>query len=261
MGLLWFMAIEANSPTDTVIGSWQRDVAARNECELTTVNCPVVGLRDVLAREEALLRQKDELILQLELLSKEADHRLLNNMQMVASLLSLQSRTCANVEAASQLDIAANRVATIERVHRRLHSLDGTQVVAFKQYLEDFCRDFSTLVLSKEGAERDIIVRGTEISLPVATGIPLGFIANELITNAAKYGNGRILVTLEPEPTKGWALSVFNDGPALPDGFDPETGKGMGMKIITSFIRRISGTLLFGRGDENQGARFTVLFS
>ena len=255
------MAIEANSPTGTLVVSPQRYVAARIECELTTANCPVVDLRDALAREEALLRQKDELILQLELLSKEADHRLLNNMQMIASLLSLQTRTCVNAEAASQLAIAANRVATIERVHRRLHSLDGAQAVAFKQYLEDFCRDFSTMVFSKEGAERDIIVRGTEINLPVATGIPLGFIANELITNAAKYGNGRILVTLEPEPTKGWALSVFNDGPALPDEFNPVTGEGLGMKIIASFIRRISGTLLIDRGDENQGVRFTVLFS
>lgn len=255
------MAIEAISPLDTVVGTPQRHVTARTECELTTVNCPVVGLRDALAREETLLHQKDELILQLELLSREADHRLLNNMQMIASLLSLQTRTCVNAEAASQLAIAANRVATIERVHRRLHSLEGTQAVAFKKYLEEFCRDFSTMVRSNEGAKRDIIVRGNEINLPVATGIPLGFIANELLTNAAKYGNGQIVVRLAPDPTKGYALSVSNDGPPLPDGFDPATGKGLGMKIITSFIKQISGTLLFGRGDENQGARFTVLFS
>jgi len=255
------MAVEANSPTDTAVGSPQRHVAVRNECELRTVNCPVVGLRDALVREEVLLHQKNELILQLELLSKEADHRLLNNMQMIASLLFLQTRTCGNVEVASQLAIAANRVATIERVHRRLHSLDGTQVVAFKKYLEGFCRDFSAMAFSKEDAERDIIVRGTEINLPAATGIPLGFIVNELFTNAAKYGNGRILVTLEPEPTKGCALTVVNDGPALPDDFIPATSEGMGMKIITSFVQRIGGTLQFGRGEGAQGARFTVLFS
>ena len=49
----------------------------------------------------------------------------------------------------------------------------------------------------------------------------LGFIANELITNAAKYGKGRITVHLEQNPGKGYALSVSNDGPALPEGFDP----------------------------------------
>jgi two-component sensor histidine kinase len=255
------MAIEANSPANTVFGSPERAAAARNECELTTVDCPVVGLRDALAREETLLHQKEELIQQLELLTKEADHRLLNNLQMIVSLLSLQIRACANAEAASQLAIAANRVATIERVHRRLHSLDGTQAVAFKQYLEDFCRDFSPMLFPEEGSERNIIVGGIEINLPVATGIPLGFIANELITNAAKYGKGRILVKLEPNPAKGYALSVCNDGPALPEGFDPARGSGLGMKIIKSFIQRIGGELQFGRGDENQGAQFTVLFS
>ena len=235
--------------------------AASSECELRTINCPVVGLREALAREEVLLRQKDELIQQLELLGKEADHRLLNNMQMIVSLLSLQTRSCANAEAASQLAIAANRVATIERVHRRLHSLDGMQTVAFKQYLAEFCRDFSTILSSEEGPEGNIIVEGNEIDLAAATGIPLAFIANELITNAAKYGSGRILVALKPNPAKGYALSVFNDGPALPDGFGVATSKGLGMKIIRSFVRRIGGELRFGSGDGNQGVRFTVLFS
>jgi hypothetical protein len=54
---------------------------------------------------------------------------------------------------ASQLAVAANRVATIQHVHRRLHRLDGVQSVAFKQYLEDLCRDFSTMLLSKERLE------------------------------------------------------------------------------------------------------------
>ena len=233
--------------------------AANARSEQSTARSSVC--EKLLAREEVLLRQKDELIQQLELLSKEADHRLLNNMQMIVSLLSLQTRACANAEAASQLAIAANRVATIEKVHRRLHSLDGVQTVAFKQYLEDLCHDFAPILFSVEGSERNIIVEGAEINLPAAIGIPLAFVANELITNAAKYGKGRILVALKPNPAKGYALSVFNDGPALPDGFDVTGSKGVGMKIITSFVRKIGGELRFGSGDGNQGVRFTVLFS
>jgi len=56
--------------------------------------------------------------------------------------------------AASQLDVAANRVATIERVHRRLHYLDGVKTVEFKQYLEDLCRDFSTMLNSEDRQSR-----------------------------------------------------------------------------------------------------------
>jgi two-component sensor histidine kinase len=87
-----------------------------------------------------------------------------------------------------------------------------------------------------------------------------GFIVNELITNAAKYGKGRITIRLERNPGKGYALSVSNDGPSLPEGFDPAAGKGMGMRIIRSFVERIGGELRIGRGDNNQGTGFTVLF-
>ena len=156
---------------------------------------------------------------------------------MIVSLLSLQSRASENAEVASQLAAAADRVATIGRIHRRLHSLDGVQTFAFKQCIEDLCRDFS-MMLSSARPERVIVVEGIEIELPAVTAIPLGFIANELITNATKYGTGRITVRLEANPAKGYALSVVNEGPALPEAFDPAPGKGLGMRIIRSFSNR-----------------------
>ena len=155
-----------------------------------------IGLRQTIAREEALLRQKEELIRQQMVLSQEADHRLLNSVQMIVSLLSMQSRASENADVASQLAGAADRIATIGRIHRRLHSPDGVQTFALKQYIEDLCGDFS-IMLSAERPKRVIVVDGIEITLPAATAIPLGFIANELITNAAKYGTGRITVRLE----------------------------------------------------------------
>jgi two-component sensor histidine kinase len=180
---------------------------------------------------------------------------------MIVSLLSLQSRASTNAEAATQLAIAAGRVATIERVHRRLHCFDGVPAVAFRQYLEDFCRDFSAMLSSENGPERPIVVEGVEVNLPTTTGIPLGFIVNELITNAAKYGKGRITVRLEANPERGYALSVADDGPGLPEGFDPAGCKGLGMRLIRSLVAGIGGELRIGRGDQDQGARFTVLFA
>ena len=103
-------------------------------------------------------------------------------------------------------------------------------------------------------------MRGFEITLPSVIGIPLGFIVSELITNAAKYGNGRILVRLEPNPGNGYALSISNDGPGLPVGFDPVARHGLGMRIIRSLVKQIGGELRFGRSNNNQGARFVVLF-
>ena len=218
-------------------------------------------LRDIIAFDESLLRQKDETIQNQALLSSESDHRLLNDLQIVVSLLSLQSRATANAEAASQLAVAADRIAMIGRIHRRLHSFDGAKTVAFKKFLEDLCSELSSLVCSGECGERGIAVEGREIELPTLTCRPLGFIANELITNAAKYGKGRITVRLEQNLEKSCALSVSNEGPALPEEFDPAARKGLGMRIVRSFVKQIGGELRIGRGDKNQGTRFTVLFS
>ena len=82
-------------------------------------------------------------------------------------------------------------------MHRRLHYCDGVQSVAFKQFLDDLCRDFSTMLSSDQRPERTVVVEGIEIKLPSVTAIPLGFIVNELVTNAAKYGKGRITIKLE----------------------------------------------------------------
>jgi two-component system, sensor histidine kinase PdtaS len=235
--------------------------AASYERELERYRLAELQLREIIALGESLLRQKDETIKNQVLLSSESDHRLLNDLQMIVSLLSLQSRTMANAEAASHLAAAADRIAMIGRIHRRLHSLNGAKTVACKKFLEDLCNDFSCLVSSGHRGEREIAVEGVEIELPAVTCRALGFVANELITNAAKYGKGRIMVRLEQTPEKGYALSVSNDGEALPEGFDPAARKGLGMKIVLSFVERIGGKLRIGRGENDNGARFTVLFS
>jgi len=234
---------------------------ASYERELTEHRSTETRLRRTLAREEALLRHKDELIQQQAILSQESDHRLLNGLQMIVSLLSLQSRAAVSVEAASQLASAANRIATIGRIHRRLHSFDGVQTVAFKRFLEDLCGEFSQMLLAEERAAPGFVVEAVEVGLPAVTAIPLGFIVNELITNATKHGKGPITVRLEPNPGKGYALSVSHDGPVLAEGFDPGGCQGLGMKIIRSLVAGIGGRLQIGRGDQNQGVRFTVLFA
>jgi two-component sensor histidine kinase len=238
-----------------------RRAPSRSEYEQGYGSDPVEALREALTREAILIRQKGSLVEEQEALRNEADHRLLNGLQMVVSLLMLQSRAAATPDVALQLSVAANRVATIERIHRRLHLNDGTQTVAFKKYLEEFCADFSGVMASDEDSHLAILVQCADVSLPTAIAIPLGFITNELITNAVKYGKGRICVRLEARLGKSYALAVTNDGPALPEGFDPAASKGLGMKIIQSFVRQIGGELRFGRGDMNQGAHFTVLFS
>lgn len=239
----------------------KRHIPTSRARELAEFRRTEIRLRRALAREKVRFRHKDELNRQQEVLSEETAHRLLNALQIVVSLLSLQSRASENTEAASQLATAANRVATIGLVHRHLHSLDGVQTVAFKQYLDDLCRDLSLMLSPQQRPEQFIVVEAIELKLLSTIGIPLGYIVNELIMNAAKHGRGRISVSLKPSTGKGYSVSVSNTGPSLSEGFDPTACKGLGMRIIKSFVEQIGGELRFGRGDNGQGARFEVLFS
>jgi two-component system, sensor histidine kinase PdtaS len=260
-GTIAHLQYGANSSANVMSEGRQHRAAARHEGELAKHRLTELRLREALARGEALIRQKDDVIEQQETLRRESDHRLLNGLQMIVSLLSLQSRASANAEVATQLAIAANRVGTVERVHRRLHELDGVQTVNFEQYLEDLCGDLSAMLSSDERPDRVIFVKGIDVDLVTVTAVPLAFIANELITNAIKHGKGRITVGLERGFGNGYALFVSDDGPALPKDFDPPACKGLGMKIARSFVGQIGGELRVGRGDKNQGTRFSVLFS
>lgn len=198
-----------------------------DEQELERHRVTETKLRESILREGGLLRQKEALIQQQAILNKESEHRLLNGLQLITSLLAVQSRGTKNPEAAAQLTIAANRVATLGRIHRHLHTLDKLESVEFKQYLEKLCHDLSDMA-SSEFPERTLSVEGVELRIPSVTAIPLGFIASELVTNSIKYAKGKITVRLQTTADGDYVLSVSDDGPGLPAAFDPTTTHGLG---------------------------------
>ena len=230
----------------------------RNTHEQAQSVALIAELQAARAREEALLRDKSDLLQRQDVLAQEFDHRLVNSLQIIVGLLSLQSRT-ATPEAAAQLTVAANRVASFGRVHRVLHLLDHQESVQFKEYLQHLCEDLSGLLFQGERA-RTIVVEGAAISIATVFAIPLGFIVNELITNSAKYAKSNISVQVRTSPSAGHSLSVSDDGPGLPAGFDPTASRGLGMKIIGSLVRQIGGELQFASGETGRGAAFTVTF-
>jgi two-component system, sensor histidine kinase PdtaS len=219
----------------------------------------VTELQAALAREAALRREMGDLAQRQVMLAQEFEHRLINGLQIISSLLSLQSRAAKTTEAADQLAIAATRVAALGRVHRRLHLLDHQDRVEFKRYLENLCEDLSRL-LCEESGDCAILVEGANDEIPTVFAIPLGFIVNELITNSVKYAKGNIIVRFETTAPGRHSLSVSDGGAGLPAGFDPDGGKGLGMKIIGALVKQIGGELHISTGDDGRGARFTVAF-
>jgi len=218
-------------------------------------------LKNALAREDALLRERSDLLQRHEMMAQEFEHRLFNSLQLIVSLLWLQSRAAATPEAAAQLNIAADRVSALGRVHRRLHGLDHQERVELKQYIQRLCKDLSGLLFQGE-IKRAIVVEGADVEIATALGIPLGFIVSELITNSAKYARGTISVRLGTASPDGYWLSVSDAGPGLPADFDAAAGgRGLGMKIIRSLVKQIGGELHTAPSDAGRGACFTVTFN
>jgi two-component sensor histidine kinase len=237
---------------------WARE-EERDPREQKQIAALTAALQASLARETASRQANAELLQRQHTLALEFEHRFANGLQWITTLLSLQSRT-TTPEAAAQLAIAARRVAAFGSVHCRLHLLDSQKAVEFNQYLRLLCSDLSDLLFQDAENNYSITVEGPPIEIATTIAIPLGFIVNELVTNAAKYAHGDITVQIGGTPLTGYSLSVLDAGPGLPAGFDPAACKSLGMKIVLALAKQIGGMLQFVPGDRGQGTKFTVIF-
>ena len=220
----------------------------------------VAALRDEVAQERRALQALRRRARRQELLGRESDHRLLNGLQLVASLLALQARRTASAEAAAALSVAARRVATIGSLHRRLQGQDAAGTLDLADYLRSVCDELDALLAAEYCGVR-IRFEGAALAAPRLVGLSLGFIAAELVTNAAKYGGGEIAVRLAAAGPHRFALSVSDQGAGFPPSYDPQANQGLGMKIIASLLRDLPGDLPWGPGGGGRGACLTVTFA
>lgn len=191
---------------------------------------------------------------QAKLMAKEIDHRVMNSLQFVSGLLAMQSRTPDVGPAALHLQMAANRVAAVAQVHRHFYAdeADEASCIAF---LRRLCEDLATIL------GRSIFVHGDDGKVPTTWIQPIGLLVNELVTNAAKHGGGRIDVTYAQEAGTH-RIIVCDEGEGLPADFDPAaSNKSLGMRVVTSLARQLGGTLSAADREDTPGSCFTVSFT
>jgi two-component system, sensor histidine kinase PdtaS len=235
---------------------WERAVARNTDEQKAALEAK---LRASLAREEILRQEKHDLSKHHIMLAQELEHRFLNGLQLIAGLLSLQGRTAARTpEATFQLTSAARRIMALGRVHHQLHLRHHRETVELKQFMADLCEELSDL-LFEERNDHSITVEGDKVEIPAVLATPLGFIVNELITNSVKYAKSDIAVRIE-NTAFACSLSVLDEGPGLPAGFDAAKWSGLGMKLVLSLVKQIGGELQIVPRSNSHAARFTVLF-
>jgi two-component sensor histidine kinase len=188
-----------------------------------------------------------------EMLLRELAHRTMNNLQVLGSLLTLQRRSVGDDAARRELDEAAGRVKAMAAAYRNLHRA-GT-AVDFAQLIEELAASLQDGLMRQGGR---IEVRAMPLVLTADRAMPLALAANELLTNAVKYGRaGEVVVELAPSEG-GWRLAVRNQGPALPEGFDPTRGSGFGLRMVATMAEQAGGRLACESRDG--WTSFAVLF-
>ncbi len=189
---------------------------------------------------------------QAELMAKEIDHRVMNSLQFVSGLLTMQSRSLQDTEAVGHLQLAANRVNAVAQVHRHFYA-DGADQASCITFLRRLCADLASIL------DREIRVEGDEGTIPTRSIQPIGLLVNELVTNAAKHGQGVIEVKYEIEGNQH-LLMVCDEGRNLPKDFNASAAtQSLGMRVITSLTGQLGGELTSGHRPDG-GSCFQVSF-
>jgi two-component sensor histidine kinase len=187
------------------------------------------------------------------ILVREVHHRVKNNLQMVSSLVQLQSQTLDD-SARDALAALSSRIGEIAALHEQLYRGHQPDRIDFAEYLRALCKRLAAVM------QRKIVCDfgAGSLAMPVDVAIPLGLLVNELITNAAKHGgNAPIKVSLGRGPDgRTHALSVSDHGPGLPAG--AEQSPSLGMRLVGALARQLDAQVRFGTA-EGHGTRVDLL--
>lgn len=182
----------------------------------------------------------------LEVLMKEIHHRVKNNLQIVSSLLDLQSHSITDAQAQEAVKEGKNRVQSMALIHQNLYSEGNIKGIKLKEYtgnlLQTLCDSYN-ITNDKVKISLDI----ADLNLDVDTMIPLGLVLNELVSNAFKYAfpekqNGVLSIVLQ-EQDQQLHLRVSDNGKGFPEGMDLKSNKSFGLKMIRAFAQKLKARL------------------
>lgn len=239
---------------------WQTAAAARIAAAVERVALRQNRRIEMLnAKQEELiaaLLEKDRLLSQKDVLTREIDHRVKNSLTIVASFLQMQTRTVRDAAARAAFEQTYGRVMSVARIHDSLYQSESLEEVDIGQTIERLCQDLADMA----GEKHTLAVKtAPAIMMPYRQAVGLALIATELVTNALKYAyhpeeRGAVDVSVARQyDGDGVCLVVADQGRGLPDGWGERDG--LGMKLIRAMLAQIGGEM---QVEQGAGARFTV---
>jgi PAS domain S-box-containing protein len=196
-----------------------------------------------------------------EVLLKEIHHRVKNNLQIVSSLLQMQSRRTKNQQASLVLQDSQNRIASIALIHEKLYRSEDLANIDFAQYIPDLI----THLFESYNVRSDTVtlsIKVEQILLEIETAIPCGLIINELVSNSLKYAfpgqrKGEIQVQFNPHTDDTIILIVRDNGIGIPEEFDLKTTQSLGLTLVQALVEQLEGMIEL---DRSRGTEVRIIF-
>ena len=196
-----------------------------------------------------------------EILLKEIHHRVKNNLQLIASLLSMQARRISDPATLEVFADSQSRVHSMALIHERLYKSESLAEIDFGVYVRALANDLlPSHAAHPESIRLDIDV--VDIALDLDTAVPCGLIVNELVTNALKYAfpdgrEGSIHIGFA-HPESIFVLVVRDDGVGVPKDLDLQQTTSLGLRLVRILTEQLEGEISFNT--NHQGTEVVITF-
>lgn len=217
-----------------------------------------IGQSELYYQLQRELSQKERSLAEKEVLLKEVHHRVKNNLQIISSLLWMQSRQVEG-GALSLFKDSQSRIQTMALIHEQLYQSADLAQIDFEQYLQMLMRSLLRSYGVREAIALDITVQAPPLTIDVA--LPCGLIVSELVSNAFKYAfpdrsTGKIGINFSTNADQ-LELQVSDNGIGLPDAINFRHSPSLGLLVVCDLTEQLDGTIDLNRTD---GTTFTITF-
>lgn len=224
----------------------------------STGDLVLVIIQDVTERK----RHEERLVASLrekEILLREINHRVKNNMQIIVSLLGIQSDRLKHDGAGEAFADCTRRVQTMALVHEMLYKSSDFTMINFRNYLESLIRQFAASSMIREGI--GVKCNVGDVALGIDVAIPCGLIVNELLSNAVRHAfpdnaSGMIFISLQKVGDDGYELVVRDNGKGIGQAAAARKDS-LGLKLVEGLAGQIGAEVVVR---EEAGTEYRIMF-
>ena len=211
------------------------------------------SLENMIIKQEKLLADKEWLI-------KEIHHRVKNNLQVVMALLNTQANYLENKEAIRAITDSQNRMYSISLIHQKLFQTEEVTMIDIKPYITELIKFLCDTFHFDKAISFEFNI--ASVQFDISQAMPLGLIINEAITNIIKYAfpegrSGIVSILLKKQENNNYLFTISDNGIGLPDGFDLQKSKTLGMVLMQGLSVQLNGEFSI---ISNEGVTIQLIF-